>query len=80
MWREHSDSSREREDKARHSVRQGLVHRVGLSLLDSREASIGGTLLTGASGTIVGAFLGAVVLGFLKDGFTLSGVSAIKKG
>ncbi len=37
---------------------------------------IGGTLLTGGSGTIVGAFLGAVVLGILKDGFTLSGVSA----
>ena len=40
------------------------------------SAVIGGTLLTGGSGTIVGAFLGAVVLGFLKDGFTLSGVSA----
>ena len=37
---------------------------------------IGGTLLTGGSGTIVGAFLGAAVLGILKDGFTLSGVSA----
>ncbi len=37
---------------------------------------IGGTLLTGGSGTIVGAFLGAGVLGILKDGFTLSGVSA----
>jgi simple sugar transport system permease protein len=37
---------------------------------------IGGTLLTGGSGTIVGAFLGAAVLGILKNGFTLSGVSA----
>jgi simple sugar transport system permease protein len=37
---------------------------------------IGGTLLTGGSGTIIGAFLGAIVLGVLKDGFTLSGVSA----
>jgi simple sugar transport system permease protein len=37
---------------------------------------IGGTLLTGGSGTIIGAFLGALVLGVLKDGFTLSGVSA----
>jgi simple sugar transport system permease protein len=37
---------------------------------------IGGTLLTGGSGTIIGAFLGAAVLGILKDGFTLSGVSA----
>jgi simple sugar transport system permease protein len=40
------------------------------------SAVIGGTLLTGGSGTIVGAFFGAAVLGILKDGFTLSGVSA----
>jgi simple sugar transport system permease protein len=40
------------------------------------SAVIGGTLLIGGSGTIIGAFLGAVVLGILKDGFTLSGVSA----
>ena len=40
------------------------------------SAVIGGTLLTGGSGTIIGAFLGAVVLGILKDGFTLIGVSA----
>ena len=39
-------------------------------------AVIGGTLLTGGYGTLVGAFLGALVLGILKDGFTLSGVSA----
>lgn len=37
---------------------------------------IGGTLLTGGSGTIIGAFLGAAVLGILKNGFTLIGVSA----
>ena len=40
------------------------------------SAVIGGTLLTGGSGTVVGAFLGAAVLGILFDGFTLSGVSA----
>lgn len=40
------------------------------------SAVIGGTLLTGGSGTIIGAFFGAAVLGILKDGFTLSGVSA----
>jgi len=40
------------------------------------SAVIGGTLLTGGSGTIFGAFLGAVVIGILKDGFTLSGASA----
>lgn len=40
------------------------------------SAVIGGTLLSGGSGTIIGALLGAFVLGILKDGFTLSGVSA----
>ena len=36
-------------------------------------AVIGGTLLTGGSGTVIGAFIGALVLGILKDGFTLPG-------
>jgi simple sugar transport system permease protein len=39
-------------------------------------AVIGGTLLTGGVGTLVGALIGALVLGILKDGFTLLGVSA----
>lgn len=39
-------------------------------------AVIGGTLLTGGLGTTIGAFLGALVLAILKDGFTLLGVSA----
>ena len=39
-------------------------------------AVIGGTLLTGGSGTLIGAFIGALVLGILRDGFTLNGVSA----
>ncbi|TPW26176.1 ABC transporter permease [Pararhizobium mangrovi] len=40
------------------------------------SAVIGGTLLAGGVGTILGALLGALVLGILKDGFTLLGVSA----
>lgn len=40
------------------------------------SAVIGGTLLTGGLGTTIGAFLGALVLAILKDGFTLLGVSA----
>jgi simple sugar transport system permease protein len=39
-------------------------------------AVIGGTVLSGGSGTIVGAFLGAAVLGVLQGGFTLIGISA----
>ena len=37
---------------------------------------IGGTLLTGGSGTIVGALIGALFLGVLKDGLVLQGVNA----
>jgi simple sugar transport system permease protein len=39
-------------------------------------AVIGGTPLTGGSGTIVGGLLGATVLGILNDGFTLIGINA----
>ncbi|CAN5648948.1 ABC transporter permease [soil metagenome] len=39
-------------------------------------AVIGGTPLAGGVGTIVGAFIGTVVLSVLRNGFTLQGVSA----
>ncbi len=39
-------------------------------------AVIGGTLLTGGSGTVVGAFIGALFLGILNDGLILKGVNA----
>lgn len=39
-------------------------------------AVIGGTGLAGGSGTVIGAFVGAVVLAILRDGFTLMGISA----
>jgi simple sugar transport system permease protein len=39
-------------------------------------AVIGGTSLMGGSGTIIGAFLGTLVLAILQEGFTLLGVSA----
>jgi simple sugar transport system permease protein len=39
-------------------------------------AVIGGTALAGGSGTILGAFVGALVLAILLDGFNLIGVSA----
>jgi simple sugar transport system permease protein len=37
---------------------------------------IGGTLLTGGSGTVVGALIGALFLGILRDGLIIKGVSA----
>jgi simple sugar transport system permease protein len=39
-------------------------------------AVIGGTLLSGGSGTVIGAFIGALFLGILKDGLILQGVQA----
>src|SRR5205823_6254271 len=39
-------------------------------------AVVGGTLLRGGSGTVVGAFIGALFLGILRDGLNIKGVSA----
>ena len=39
-------------------------------------AVIGGTLLSGGSGTVVGALIGALFLGVLKDGLILQGINA----
>jgi simple sugar transport system permease protein len=36
---------------------------------------IGGTALTGGRGTVIGAFIGAILIGILQDGLTLIGVS-----
>lgn len=40
------------------------------------SAVIGGTALLGGSGTIIGALLGALLLGIVYDGFNLTGVNA----
>lgn len=39
-------------------------------------AVVGGTTLLGGSGTVIGALLGAALLGILEIGFTLQGISA----
>jgi simple sugar transport system permease protein len=36
---------------------------------------IGGTALTGGRGTVIGAFIGAILIGVLQDGLTLIGLS-----
>ena len=49
----------------------------GQKVFDAVAAAvIGGTLLTGGSGTVIGAFIGALVLAILRDGFIIEGVSA----
>jgi simple sugar transport system permease protein len=45
-------------------------------LLAIAAAVIGGTLLSGGSGTVAGALIGALFLGILEDGLTLQGVNA----
>jgi len=45
-------------------------------LLCIASAVIGGTALLGGVGTVTGAFLGALVLTVLRNGFTLQGISA----
>jgi simple sugar transport system permease protein len=40
------------------------------------SAVVGGTALAGGSGTVIGAFLGALMLGVLQNGFSLIGYSA----
>jgi simple sugar transport system permease protein len=37
---------------------------------------IGGTALLGGSGTVVGAFFGALLLALLQDGFNIQGISS----
>jgi simple sugar transport system permease protein len=37
---------------------------------------IGGTALLGGSGTVIGAFFGAMLLGVLQDGFNIQGINA----
>lgn len=50
----------------------------GLSLMfyGVAAAVVGGTALTGGRGTVLGAFIGGIVLGILQDGFNILGVNA----
>jgi simple sugar transport system permease protein len=50
----------------------------GADLMFAAIAScvIGGTALLGGSGTVIGAFFGALLLGVLQDGFNIQGISA----
>jgi simple sugar transport system permease protein len=53
-----------------------LAGGANLMFLGVAAAVIGGTALFGGSGTVIGAFLGALVLGVLRDGLTIEGISS----
>ena len=56
--------------------RDPLVGGPNIVLLCIASVVIGGTALLGGVGTVTGAFLGALVLTILQNGFTLQGISA----
>jgi len=49
---------------------------LGVVLVALAGVVIGGTAMTGGSGTVIGAWLGVLVLGILEDGFNLRGISS----
>lgn len=53
-----------------------LAGGTGVMFLAVAAGVIGGTPLAGGSGTIIGGLIGAIVLGVLRDGFTLQGINA----
>jgi len=59
-----------------HTIDPNLGGGTTITFTAISAAVIGGTALAGGSGTIVGAFLGALVLAILLNGFNLIGVNA----
>ncbi len=64
-------------DRRRRQVRNARPRQRGVAyiLYAVGACVIGGTALTGGRGTVIGAFIGAVLLGVLQDGLTVIGVS-----
>ena len=50
---------------------------LGLELEVITAVVLGGTRITGGQGSIVGSFLGVLILGVVRNGFTLAGVSSV---
>lgn len=59
-----------------HTIDPNLGGGTGITFTAISAAVIGGTALAGGSGTIIGAFLGALVLAELQIGLNLIGISA----
>jgi rhamnose transport system permease protein len=50
---------------------------VGLELEVITAVVLGGTAITGGRGTVLGTFLGVLILGFLRSGLSFAGVSTV---
>ncbi|HNT34711.1 MAG TPA: ribose ABC transporter permease, partial [bacterium] len=49
----------------------------GLELEVITAVVLGGTSITGGRGTILGTFLGVLILGFARNGLNLAGISSV---
>jgi simple sugar transport system permease protein len=63
-------------DAIRVSSIDPLAGGANFTFLAVASAVIGGTALAGGSGTVIGAFLGALFLGILRDGLIINGISS----
>ena len=50
---------------------------MGLEMEAITAVVLGGTAITGGRGTVVGTFIGVVILGFLRNGLTLAGIGSV---
>lgn len=59
-----------------HNIIDPSAGQLAVVLVALAGVVIGGTAMTGGSGTVLGAWLGVLVLGILSDGFNLRGISS----
>jgi simple sugar transport system permease protein len=59
-----------------HTIIDPSAGQLAVVLVALAGVVIGGTAMAGGSGTVIGAWLGVLVLGILEDGFNLRGISS----